>query len=231
MRVAVLFSGGKDSTFSAYRAIQQGREIACLIAMKSANPASYMFHVPNIDLVKLQSRAIGVPLIFKKTLGVKEEELKDLKSALTAAKKLYKIKGVVCGAIASEYQRYRVEAVCADLGLKSIAPLWHLDPERYLMELIREGFEVIMSAVASDGFDPAWLGRKLDMFTLDDLKKLRDKYGMHLGGEGGEYETLVLDGPIFKKKIVIQKADKLWKGDSGFYVVKKAKLANKGKSK
>ena len=229
MRVAVLFSGGKDSTFSAYRAVQQGREIACLIAMKSANPASYMFHVPNIDIVKLQSRAIGVPLIFKKTAGIKEEELKDLKGALMAAKRLYKIKGVVTGAIASEYQRYRIEAVCVDLGLKTIAPLWHLDPERYLMELIREGFEVVMSSVASDGFDPSWLGRKLDMFMLDDLKKLRDKYGMHLSGEGGEYETLVLDGPIFKKKIVIQKADKIWKGDSGFYIVKKAKLAMKGK--
>jgi len=229
MRVAALFSGGKDSTFSVYRAIQQGRDIACLIAMKSANPASYMFHVPNIDIVKLQSRALGIRLIFKRTAGVKEEELKDLKSALTAAKKLYKIQGVVSGAIASEYQRYRVEAVCADLGLKSLAPLWHLDPERYLVELIREGFEIIFSSVASDGFDSSWLGRKLDMQALEDLKRLRDKYGMHIGGEGGEYETLVLDGPIFNKKIVIQKSENQWKGDSGFFIVKKAKLASKGK--
>jgi len=229
MRVAALFSGGKDSTFSVHRAMQQGRDIACLIAMKSANPASYMFHVPNIDLVKLQSRAIGVPLIFKRTLGVKEEELKDLKGALTAAKRLYKIKGVVSGAIASEYQRFRVEAVCADLGLKSLAPLWHLDSERYLVELVKDGFEIIITAVASDGFDASWLGRILDMPALEDLKRLRDKYGIHLTGEGGEYETFVTDGPIFKKKIVIQQADKIWKGDSGTYIIKKVKLASKGK--
>lgn len=231
MKVAALFSGGKDSTFSVYRATQQGRDVVCLIAMKSANPASYMFHVPNIDLVKLQSRALGIPLIFRRTAGVKEEELKDLKLALTAAKKLYKIQGVVSGAIASEYQRFRVEAVCADLGLKSLAPLWHLDADRYMAELVREGFDIIISSVASDGFEPGWLGRKLDILALEDLKKLRDKYGMHISGEGGEYETLVLDGPMFKKKIVIQKAENLWKGDSGVYVIKKAKLASKGKSK
>ena len=229
MKVAALFSGGKDSTFSVYRAMQQGRDVVCLIAMKSANTASYMFHVPNIDLVKLQSRAIGVPLIFRKTAGVKEEELKDLKLALIAAKKLYKIQGVVCGAIASEYQRFRVETVCADLGLKSLAPLWHLDADRYMSELVKEGFEIIISAVASDGFEPNWLGRKLDLQALEDMRKLRDKYGMHISGEGGEYETFVTDGPIFGKKIIIQKAEKVWKGDSGVYVIKKAKLASKGK--
>lgn len=227
MKVAALYSGGKDSTFAIQRAMQQGRDVVCLISLKSANPASYMFHVPNIDMVKLQSKALGIPLIFKKTEGIKEEELKDLKSALNAAKKLYKIEGVVSGAIASEYQRYRVEAVCADLGLKSIAPLWHLEPERYLLEEIKEGFEIIFSSVASNGFDPSWLGRKFDLQALEDLKKLRDKFGAHLSGEGGEYETLVIDGPMFKKKIVITQADKLWKEDSGFYVIKKAKLASK----
>ena len=227
MKIAALYSGGKDSTFALQRVMKLGREVVCLVSLKSANPASYMFHVPNIDIVKLQAKALGLPLIFKKTAGIKEEELKDLKAALNEAKKKYAIEGVVSGAVASEYQRYRVEAVCADLGLKSIVPLWRIEPEKYLMEEISQGFEIIFSSVSSDGFDPNWLGKKLDLQALEELKKLRDKFGLHLSGEGGEYETLVLDGPIFNKKVVIQEADKLWKGDSGFYVVKKAKLASK----
>jgi len=227
MKIAALYSGGKDSTFAIYRAIQQGREIACLITLKSANPASYMFHVPNIDIVKLQAKALGIPLVFKKTAGIKEEELKDLRAALIAAKKKYNIEGVVSGAIASEYQRYRVETVCADLGLKSIAPLWHLDPERYLSEEIKDSFDIIITAVASGGFDPSWLGRKLDLLALEDLKKLHAKFGVHLSGEGGEYESMVLDCPLFKKKLLIEDAEKVWREDSGFYIVKKAKLVAK----
>jgi len=231
MKLAALFSGGKDSTFAIHRVQQQGREVSCLLTLKSANPASYMFHAPNIDMVKLQAKALGLHLIFKKTSGLKEEELKDLKSALTAAKRLYKIDGVVSGAIDSEYQRYRVEAVCADVGLKSLAPLWHLEPERYLIELIKEGYEIIIVSVASGGLDQTWLGRKLDLQALEDLKRVRDKFGIHISGEGGEYETLVIDGPIFNKKIEILEFEKVWKEDSGIFIVKKAKLVNKKKTK
>ena len=227
MKVAVLFSGGKDSTFAIQRAMQQGREIAVLVAMKSANPASYMFHIPNIDLVEQQAKVLEIPLVFKKTAGIKEKELKDLKAVLQAVKKKYKIEGVVSGAVASEYQRYRVESICADLGLKSIAPLWHLDPERYITELIKDNFEVYITAVAADGFDHTWLGRKLDLQTLEDLKRQNQKFGIHVSGEGGEYETFVADCPIFKKKIIIQQAEKIWKNDSGRWLIKNFKLIKK----
>jgi ABC transporter with metal-binding/Fe-S-binding domain ATP-binding protein len=228
MRVAVLYTGGKDSTFAMYRAIQQGREITCLITLKSENPSSYMFHTSNIELIKtLHTKALGVPIVFKKTKGVKEEELKDLKAALQLAIKKYKIEGVVIGAVASEYQRYRVETVCADLGLRCIAPLWHLDPEVYISEFIKEGFKAIFSSVSVEGMGEAWLGRVLDAEALADLKKLNAKFGVHIGGEGGEFETFVLDGPIFKKKIEIQDAEKIWKEDRGVYLIKKAKLTKK----
>ncbi|MEM2874370.1 MAG: TIGR00289 family protein [Candidatus Nanoarchaeia archaeon] len=228
MKVAVLYTGGKDSTLALYRAIQQGREVVCLVTLRSENPISYMFHTSNIDLVKsLQAKAIGVPVIFKKTKGIKEEELKDLKAALQEAIKKYKIEGVVSGANASEYQRYRVEAVCADLGLRSIAPLWHLEPEQYITEFIKEGFEAIFVSVSTGGMGPDWLGRKFDLQALDDLKKLRAKFGAHIGGEGGEYETFVIDGPVFNKKIEIIDAEKVWGQDRGIYVIKKAKLVKK----
>ena len=228
MKVAVLYTGGKDSTFAMYRAMQQGREIACLVTLKSENPSSYMFHTTNIDLIKsLHSKALGIPVIFKKTRGVKEEELKDLKAALQLAIKKYKIEGVVSGAVASEYQRYRVETVCADLGLRSLAPLWHLEPEVYISEFLREGFEAVFASVSTEGMGQTWLGRALDAQALTDLKKLNAKFGIHIGGEGGEFETFVINSPIFKKKIEIQEAVKFWKEDHGTYLIKKARLVKK----
>ena len=227
MKVAALYSGGKDSTYALHRAMQQGREVVVLITIKSKNQSSYMFHIPNIDMVKLQAKALGIPLIFRKTEGLKEKELVDLKAAIAEAKKKYQIEGIVCGAVASEYQRYRVETICADLGLRSICPLWHLDSEKYIHEFLKDGFEAIFTGIAAQGLTPIWLGKPLSSETLEELKQLHHKFGVHLSGEGGEYETLVTDGPIFKKRLVIEKAETLWRGDSGFYIVKKAKLVTK----
>jgi len=227
MKVAVLFSGGKDSTYAMHRAMEQGREIVCLVSLRSKNPDSYMFHVPNIDMVKEQSKAIGIPILFRSTEGIKEKELKDVRNVLLEAKKKYNIEGVVSGAVASEYQRYRVETVCADLGLKSIAPLWHLDPKRYMTDFINDGFKALIVSVAADGFSKDWLGKPINLETLEDLQKLHDKFGIHIGGEGGEIETFVTDGPIFKKKIEIEDAEKVWNHDAGVYVIKKFKLAKK----
>ncbi|MBI4095971.1 MAG: TIGR00289 family protein [DPANN group archaeon] len=227
MKLASLYSGGKDSTYSMYEAGQQGHKVVVLVSMKSKNQASYMFHIPNIDLVKLQAKALGIPLIFRKTAGVKEEELADLRAAILEAKEKYKIEGVVSGAVASEYQRQRIAKICEELGLESVCPLWHREPEEYISEFLKDGFEAIFAGVASHGLTEKWLGRPFDSAALQELKELNQKFKIHISGEGGEYETLVVDGPIFKKKLVIEEAETLWRGDSGVYVVKKAKLVAK----
>ncbi len=230
-RFAALFSGGKDSTFAIQRAMEQGRQVPVLVTLKSKNPASTMYHVPNIDLAKLQAKALGIPQIFRLTAGVKEKDLADLKLVLQEAIRKYKIAGLVFGAVSSEHLRYRIEAVCADLGLKTVAPLWQLDPERYLTEMVREGFEIIIISCNGSGFTPAWLGRKLDLQAIQELKQLHHKFGVHISGEGGEFKTIVTDGPIFKKRLEIKAAEKVWSGDSGVYIVKKARLVNKRKGR
>ena len=112
MRVAILYTGGKDSCYAMYRAVQQGREVVCLVTLKSENPSSYMFHTANIDFVKtLHSKALNIPIIFKKTRGLKEAELKDLKAALQLAIKKYKIEGVVSGAIVGGFVLGMAESV------------------------------------------------------------------------------------------------------------------------
>ncbi len=187
-----------------------------------------MFHSANINWVKdLQAKALGVPMIFKKTKGVKGDDLKDLKAALQMAIKKYNIDGVVFGANASEYQRYRIEAACADLGLRTIVPLWHIDPAKYMSDFINDGFETIFVSVAAEGLNQGWLGRKYDLQALEDLKILHAKFGINIGGEGNEFETFVINGPIFKKRIEIIEAEKIWKDEHGIYDIKKAKLAKK----
>jgi len=203
MKIACLFSGGKDSTYALYNAIQEEHSVECLVAIKSKRRDSWMFHTPNIEYVEVQARALDIPIIIEYSKGEKEKELYDLKRALKKSIKEYNIKGVYCGALASNYQRTRVEKICNELNLTLFSPLWHKEPEAYMNELIKSGFKILITAIASFGLSKKWLGRKLDKKVLDDLIKLNKKTKIHLGGEGGEYETFVLDGPIFKKRVKI----------------------------
>lgn len=222
MKVAVLFSGGKDSTYALY-IMQQQHEIKYLATIHSKKPDSYMYHTANIGLTVLQAEALGLQLISKESSG--EQETEDLKILLHGLD----IEGVVVGAIASEYQRSRVEKVCEELGLKLISPLWKNDVEVYLRGMLRAGFEILITAVAAEGFSEAWLGRRLDEKCLEELKELNRRYGVHLAGEGGEYETAVLNGPNFKKKILIVDSERQWdeKTKSGLLNIKDVKLIEK----
>lgn len=203
MRLAALFSGGKDSALAMHIMQKRGYEVSCLISMKSKNPDSYMFHTPNIDLVELQAKAMEIPIIIQSTKGVKEKELADLKKAIVQARKKFYIDGVIVGAIRSAYQRDRVEKVCDKLGLKVFAPLWHMDQDKEVALLIKEGFNAILVSIAAYGLDKSWLGQKINASLLESLRKLKSGIGLNIAGEGGEYESLVLDGPMFKKKLTI----------------------------
>ena len=226
MKAAVLFSGGKDSTMAVYKAIEEGYYVEYLVSMISDNPESYMFHVPNIHITKLSSEAMGIPLIMAKTHGVKEKELDDLKKVLNKLKNRG-VEAIFAGALASEYQKSRIDQLCSDLGLMSNAPLWHIDPKEYMEEIIDSGFEVIIISVSAEGLDESWLGRRIDHQLLEEIIILNSKYGMHMAFEGGEAETLVLDCPIFKKRIKIIEASNVWDRDSGYLLITKAELENK----
>lgn len=206
MKLAILFSGGKDSAYALYKAMQE-HEVVCLISIISENKHSYMFHTPNISLVDLQAEAIGLPLIKKTTKGIKEKELEDLKVALYEADQKYDLDGVVSGAFASKYQKERIERICVDLGLQSITPLWGEDPEKLMREMINNGFEFILSSIAAEGLDESWLGRVITNKDIDKLVELNKKTGIHIAFEGGEAESLMIKGPIFKSRIKIEKAE------------------------
>ena len=202
MKLALLFSGGKDSTYAGYLAKKAGYEISCLISIISENPDSYMFHTPRIELTKEQAKLIGIPIIQKITKGKKELELEDLEKAIKQAIKEYRIEGIVTGAIESIYQASRIQIICDKLDMECFNPLWQKDQIELLNELIKNKFDVIITRVAAHGLDESWVGRKIDKKFIKEISELNKKYQLNPAGEGGEFETLVVNCPMFKSKLI-----------------------------
>lgn len=204
MKLGVLFSGGKDSTYSAYLAKKNGYELACLITLESKNEDSFMFHTPSISRTKEQAKTMNIPLITQETNGEKEHEIGDLEKAIEKAIKIYKIEGIVTGAVGSVYQSSRIQKICNKLNIECFNPLWQKDQLELLKEIIENKFEVIIVGVAAYPLDKSWLGRKIDNKMINELKNLKEKYSINPAGEGGEYETFVLNSPLFKKKLNVK---------------------------
>jgi len=230
-KVASLYSSGKDSTYSLQIIKEQGYDVNCLVTIKSSNQDSYMYHTPNINLVSLQAEALELPLMIEKTSGLKEDELKDLERALKKAKAKFGISGVVTGALFSEYQRSRISEICTSLDLECFNPLWHKDQASYMKEVISKGYKIIFSSIAADGLSKDWLGRKITKEDVSNLIKLHTKNGLNVAGEGGEFESLVIDCPLFKKKIkVVDSSIEMENEYTGRFVIKKAELGKKEKN-
>ncbi len=207
MKLAALFTGGKDSTYAIYLAKQQGHEITGLITLKSKNQDSYMFHTPAIELTELQAKSMDLPIVFGTTKGEKEKELLDLNKAIKKAQKQFQFEGIITGALFSEYQSSRIQKICDNLNLKCINPLWHKSQEEEMQELLDNKFEFIFTAIAAEGLDKTWLNKTIEQQDLDKLKELKDIIGTNIAGEGGEFESLVLNCPLFKQKLIIKEAE------------------------
>ena len=220
MNVASLFSGGKDSVFSIYIVKQWGWNVRYLVTINPKKNNSWMFHKININQTEKIGEALDIPLIKGDTEGAKEFELEDLKDLL----KNLDIDGVISGAIASEYQRTRIEKICHELNIKSFTPLWHKNQDLILREQIKAGFKIMIVGVFAFGMKKNWLGRILDFSLLEELIELAKEFKINVAGEGGEYETITLDGPIFNKKIVIDDYLISWKRDNGYLKINKSHL-------
>jgi diphthine-ammonia ligase len=226
MKLAVLFSGGKDSTLALHKVAEKER-VVCLITLVSESKESYMFHTPNVDLTSLQAEALGLPLIKKVTEGKPEKELKDLEEAIGQAVKDFKIEGVVTGAVESVYQSKRVQNICDRLRLSHLSPLWKKNQKAMLEELIKEDFKVIISGVFAYPLDATWLGKELNIEVMDRLLQLREEFGLSPSGEGGEIETTVLDAPMFRSRVEVVDFTVEARGNSGVLIIKKARLVHK----
>jgi diphthine-ammonia ligase len=223
-RLASLVSGGKDSVYATHLATRGGKEVAYLVTMKSRREDSWMFHTVNTHLVPLIGRALSIETVVAETSGVKEEEIRDLAQVLSTLV----IEGLVTGAIASTYQRDRVDRICGELGLEHIAPLWGRESLGLLREMLSEGMTIMVTAVAARGLNEMWLGRVLDDNAVEELAALHRRFGVDVCGEGGEMETLVIDAPWFGSRLEVVKATTHWDGIRGMYRVEEARLVAKG---
>ena len=216
MKLGILFSGGKDSTYSAWLAKKHDHELTCLISIFSENPESYMFHTPSIEKTKKQAEVMEIPLIIQRTKGIKEDELKDLEEVIKTAKQKYKIQGIVSGAINSVYQASRIQKICDKLNLECFNPLWQKNEEEYLSELIQNKFKAILVGVFAYPLNKSWLGREINNEFIKEIKELNKKYKIHLAGEGGEYETFVLNCPLFKRELKIKSFKDFKEGENSW---------------
>lgn len=196
--MACLFSGGKDSTYAAHLMEQAGHEVVCLVTVVPEDPHSWVFHTLNLEHLPEMAKAMGKDLIAVPSSGEEGADLEALESALSNLD----VEGVVTGAIASDYQWDRINGVCHKLGLRVFSPLWRKDQLALLNDMLQAGMRMMLVGVYSDGLGREWLGRVLDRGSVDELASLAKARGMNVSGEGGEYETLVLDSPMHLSPLV-----------------------------
>lgn len=192
MSWAALTSGGKDSILAICKAIASGKCVSHMVCVIPENPDSYMFHSANLNAVPVMAERAGMQFIGIPTKGEKEDELADLEKGLAALD----IEGVIVGAIESEYQRSRVAKICEHLGIEIYAPLWKMNAEEVLSEAA-ELLEAYIVITAADGLGENVLGKRIDNTLIPVLREAGIKRRIHIAGEGGEYESLVINAPFF----------------------------------
>ena len=225
MKLASLFSGGKDSTYAIYKAKQEGHDIECLVSLFPKSEESHLLHYPNMAITSVQAKAMKIPQILALTeTNDPDAELNELQNLLEKAKKNFGIDGIVHGGLFSDYQRTRFEKIGNNLNLKIISPLWHVNQKNYMQELLESKFRFIITSVASAGLDQTWLGKEITVQDVEQLAKLSVKYGFNLTFEGGEAETFVIDCPLFCSPIEVIQANKIWDGYRGRFEITEAIL-------
>lgn len=217
MQVVALISGGKDSSFNLLKCQEAGHQVVALANLYPAEPDteeldSYMYQSVGHQVIELVAKCYGLPLYRRKITGkplsqtldysdTPGDEVEDLFELLKQVKQAHPdIKGVSSGAIFSTYQKNRVEQVCSRLGLTSLAFLWEREQVALLDEIISSGIEAVIIKTAVLGLDKRHLGRSLSDIR-DELVKYSQDPRMRLNpcGEGGEYETLTLNSPLYVK--------------------------------
>jgi ABC transporter with metal-binding/Fe-S-binding domain ATP-binding protein len=197
MSWAALTSGGKDSVLACQKALDSGKDVTHLVTVRPRNKNSYMFHSANLDAVPVIAQVTGMTYHEITTHGRKEEELADLEQGLS----VLPVEGIIVGAIASSYQKDRVQEIAEKLSIGVFSPLWHMDTEKLLMEVAAR-MEAIIVVTAADGLDRSFLGARIGQEVIDRLKKIAAKNRINLAGEGGEYESLTLNAPFYSRRIM-----------------------------
>lgn len=225
MKVVSSWSGGKDSCYACYKAMSQGHEVCHLLTMISGEFGRSGAHGAHYELMYQQSQAVAISMVQRRFN--KDTYEQEFKAALLELRE-GGVQGLVTGDIHLEESREWVERVCRESGIEPLMPLWGLDPEDILGDFIEHGFEAIVLSAKADLLGDSWLGRSLDGGFVRDLRSLKDTMQVDLCGELGEYHTLVTDGPIFKRRIEIDRTGKVLRDGMWFLDIVDYRLEDKG---
>lgn len=221
-RALVLSSGGKDSILALHDAWKQGIRVIGIITMLPEDPESMLYHVHNVRHVKKIAESIGVDWYGFE--AKKEEEEKALEKALEKLD----AELLVTGGIASNYQKEIFDRIAELVNMEHLAPLWGKKPHYILKEIISMNMDVMIIAVAAYGLGENWLGRHLTKESVSELLKLSEKHHFNPVGEGGDFDTFVLDAPLYKKRLIPSKVMKRWEKDSGALEIQELMMQEKG---
>ena len=224
MKLVAAWSGGKDSCFACYKAIQDGHEISNLLIMMS-DPSESNFHLIRADMLDAQSQAIEIPIVKQTTTPNTYEQ--EFKKALLKMKG-EGVEGIVTGDVfdVALHEPGWLDRICKEVGLTPVRPLWHRDTQQILDEFINEGFKATLVRIKTDVLGMDWLGREINTKFFDDLLKLGT---VDPCGENGEFHTFVTDGPLFKKnRIEILESEKVKLNGNGRLVIKRFEVKPKG---
>ncbi|MEM3449746.1 MAG: diphthine--ammonia ligase [Nitrososphaerales archaeon] len=224
-RAIVLSSGGKDSILALHKAWELGVKIIGIITMLPKDPNSMLYHTHNVKHVKSIAESIGINWYGFE--AEKEEEEKALERAL---KKL-KVDLLISGCIASKYQKDRFNNIAESVNMKHFTPLWNMKAYDIFKEIISMRMDVMIISVAAYGLDENWLGRHLTKENINELLRLSEKYRFNPIGEGGDYDSFVLDAPLYKNKLIPLKVIKKWEKDSGALEIQELMIVEKSDRK
>ncbi len=228
MKACVLYTGGKDSSYTLHWAVLKGVDIKCLLSVKPARDNSWMFHYPAIEYVRLHAEAMGYPLVQARVSGEKEREIEELAEILQCIQEKYDVDTIIAGMLRSDYQRMRVLFIAEKLGMKVYTPLWRIDQRYYMRKLVEHGFRFIIISITAEGLHPKFLGKILTREDIKEIIEASEKYGFNPAFEGGEAETFIVYAPLFKDKAIFVKGESIRRGiNEWIYVIKEAKLVDK----
>lgn len=207
LKVAVSWSGGKDSAYSLFRSISSSDcQICCLLNFINRDVRKSMSHGLDPGLIAAQAEALEIPIVQRETTWDTYEQ--EFKRAVAELKQ-QGVSAVVCGDIDLQEHKDWITRVCGELEVRPILPLWGDEPQKLLNDFIDAGFKAIVVCAKAEFFGEKWLGQKMGAEFMKELHRLSKEFNVHLCGEQGEYHTFVTDGPIFKRRIKVIDSEKV----------------------
>ncbi len=223
-QVFTSWSGGKDSCLACYRAVTSGLKVSYLANMVTEDGKRSWTHGQSAELLQVQSQAIGIPLVQQRTTGENYET--EFKNML----RVFKQDGVgsgVFGDIDFEEHRQWIDRVCQAVDIIPHLPLWGESQDKIMKDFVDLGFEAVVVATKADLLGEEWLGRRIDLDFIEHLAELGETKDITPCGEAGEYHTLVIDGPLFKKRVEIMETRKVLRDEHWFLEILKTGLRSK----